>query len=69
MANKKREIKEAILKVDSELLYKYKYICRYYGHTFNDQVTFTMRRYVYNFELNHGPISIIRRKSSKARTE
>lgn len=59
MKNKKDKTEQITITIDSELLYKYKYICKHYGHTLNDQITFTMRNYVYNFELNRGPISLI----------
>lgn len=58
--NKKdiRETEQITITIDSELLRKYRYICEHYGHEFNDQITFTMRNYVYNFELHNGIIDI-----------
>lgn len=54
----KDKIEQLTIKLDPELLKKYEYICNFYGHVLNDQITFTMRSFVYNFELNHGPIEV-----------
>lgn len=56
---RKRQTEQITVTINSELLHKYKYICKHYGHTLNDQITFTMRNYVYNFELHKGPIDIL----------
>lgn len=73
--NKKevRETEQITITIDSELLCKYMYICEHYGHKFNDQITFTMRNYVYNFELHHGVIDVLKyrlkQKKKKKKTD
>lgn len=44
------------LNIDSELYEKFNYICNYYGITFEEQVLFSIRHFVYGFEQEHGEI-------------
>lgn len=52
------------IKIDADLLKKYRYICDYYDAILDDQLSFTLRQYVTTFEEIHGPIEI----SSKDKT-
>lgn len=60
-----RKIEPLVVTVDSELLNKYKYICEYFKHNINDQLSFTLMRYVNSFEEIHGPIEITKNNRRK----
>lgn len=53
----KKQSKEQIsFNIDSELYKKFNYICDYYGISFEEQVLFSIRHFVYGFEQEHGEI-------------
>lgn len=55
---KELKFKKISLEIDSELYYKYKYICEYYEHPMSIQLASTMNLYVHEFERVHGPIEL-----------
>lgn len=44
------------LRIDDELLQKFRYICEYEGRSANGQILFMIRRRVAAFEKEHGEI-------------
>lgn len=63
------ETEQITITIDSELLYKYKQICKHYGHDLNEQIIFTMINYVHSFEINNGPISLIDYRVEKLKAD
>lgn len=53
MSRKKEQL---TVKIDSELLFKYKYMCKYLGIRLSDQLASTMLKYVNRFEEAYGTI-------------
>ena len=54
-----RATEQITIEIDSELLYKYNEICKHYGHNLDEQMEITMKDYIYNYEINNGPIGLI----------
>ncbi len=54
-----RETERITINIDSELLYKCKQICKSNGYELEQQLELILSNYVYRFELNHKPISMI----------
>ena len=46
------------LRVDGELLAKFRYVCGYTGRSANSQIIQLMRRFVANYEKEHGKIDL-----------
>lgn len=52
----KDNVKHLGLRVDSETLAKFRYVCGYTGRSANSQIIQLMRRFIANYEKEHGPI-------------
>lgn len=53
-----RKTEQLTVNIDSELLHKYKYICRYFKISLREQLSFTLLKYVNSFEEINGPIEL-----------
>ncbi len=54
----KKEIKHFSLRVDSETLSKFHYVCGYTGRSANNQLIQLMRKSIATYESQHGPIEL-----------
>ena len=54
----RRKKEQLSVKIDSELLFKYKYMCKYLGIRLSDQLSSTMLKYVNSFEESYGTIEM-----------
>lgn len=59
-----RKTEKLIVNIDSELLRKYKYICKHFEISLKDQLSYTLLRYVNNFEEIIGPIELLENKTN-----
>lgn len=48
------------LRIDDELLKKFRYVCEYDGRSANSQILYLIRQYVSNFEKENGKIDLPR---------
>lgn len=46
------------LRIDDELLRKFRYVCEYYGRSANGQILYMIRNSVSRFEAEHGKIEL-----------
>ncbi len=53
--------KSYTLRIDAELMDKFRYVCKYDGRTAQSQLQLYIRRMVENFENKHGPIELPKR--------
>lgn len=48
------------LRIDDELLKKFRYVCEYDGRSANSQILYLIRQYVSNYENENGKIDLPR---------
>ena len=46
------------LRIEDELLRKFRYVCEYDGRSANGKILYMIRRCVEDFEKEHGPIDL-----------
>lgn len=54
----KDNIKHLGLRVDAEMLAKFRYVCGYTGRSANSQIIQLMLRFIANYEKEHGKIDL-----------
>ena len=53
-----RKRKNYTLRIDAELMDKFRYVCKYDGRSAQSQLQLYIRRMVESFESEHGPIDL-----------
>ncbi|MFR5934000.1 MAG: TraY domain-containing protein [Oscillospiraceae bacterium] len=53
-----RKRKNYTLRIDAELMDKFRYVCKYDGRSAQSQLQLYIRRMVESFESKHGPIDL-----------
>ena len=53
-----RKRKNYTLRIDAELMDKFRYVCKYDGRSAQSQLQVYIRRMVESFESKHGPIDL-----------
>ena len=53
-----RKRKNYTLRIDAELMDKFRYVCKYDGRSAQSQLQLYIRRIVESFESKHGPIDL-----------
>lgn len=51
-----KDIKHLSLRINSDMLEKFKYICEFEGRSANSQLLYFIRQAIINFEKEHGDI-------------
>ncbi len=55
---KNKSEKHLSLRIDEELLKKFRFVCEYDGRSANGQLLYLVRHYVSNYEREHGSIKL-----------